>query len=101
VEASIEGWKSYLADPAAGNTLIKKSNPDMPQDLLDYAVKVMRENGIVDGGDAVTLGIGAMTDARWKALFDLAAGAGVYKTDTDVRKAYTTEFVNHKYGLAP
>ena len=29
VRASAEGWKSYLANPAPGNALIKRDNPQM------------------------------------------------------------------------
>ena len=37
----------------------------MTDDKIAYAIKVMNENGIALSGDALTLGIGAMTDARW------------------------------------
>ena len=36
VRASMEGWKSYLADPAAGNALIKQDNPKMNDELIAY-----------------------------------------------------------------
>ena len=38
----------------------------------------MKRHGIVVSGDALTLGIGAMTDARWKDFFDLTK-AGVFQ----------------------
>ena len=101
IEASIEGWAAYMKDPSMGNALIRKENPDMTQDVLDNAVKVMREYGIVDSGDSKTLGLGAMSDARWKSMFDTMAAAGLYKTDMDYRRAYTLQFVNKKVGVAP
>jgi NitT/TauT family transport system substrate-binding protein len=101
IEASIEGWASYLKNPGPGNALIRKSNSDMPQDLLDYAVKALNQYGIVDSGDAKTLGIGAMTEARWKSLFDTLAAAGVYPAAMDFHKAYTLDFVDKKYGQTP
>ncbi len=101
IEASIEGWRSYMADPAPGDALIRKDNPDITQDVLDNSVKVMRENGIVDSGDSKTLGLGAMTDARWKGFFDTMVQAGLYKADLDYHKAYTLQFVDQRYGLAP
>ena len=52
VRASAEGWKSYLANPAPGNALIRKDNPQMGDELLAYGVRKMKEHGIVDGGDA-------------------------------------------------
>ncbi len=100
VEASIEGWRSYMEDPAPGDALIRKDNPDITQDVLDNSVKVMRDYGIVDSGDSLTLGIGAMTDARWKGFFDTMVQAGLYKPDLDYHKAYTLQFVDAKYGMA-
>jgi NitT/TauT family transport system substrate-binding protein len=59
----------------------------------------MKEYGIVDSGDSLTLGIGAMTDARMKAFYGAMQAAGVVKAGLDYRKAYTTRFVNKKVGL--
>ena len=100
IEASIEGWRSYMENPAPGNALIRKENPDIAQDVLDNSVAVMRQYGIVDSGDSLTLGLGAMTDARWKGFFDTMVKAGLYKPDLDYHKAYTLQFVDQKYGLA-
>ncbi len=59
----------------------------------------MKKYGIVDSGDALTLGIGAMTDARMKSFFDEMVRAGVTKPGLDYRKAYTLQFVDKKVGL--
>jgi len=59
----------------------------------------MKEYGIVDSGDAATLGIGAMTDARMASFFDKMVRAGVVKANVDYRKSYTLRFVNKKVGL--
>jgi NitT/TauT family transport system substrate-binding protein len=100
VDASIEGWHSYLYDdPTPGNALIRQANPDMPQDLIDYGHKVMIEHGIVDSGDAKALGLGAMTGARWQAFYDSMAGVGVYPKGLDIGRAYTLRFVDHRVGL--
>ena len=64
VKGSMEGWKSYLADPAPGNVLIKKDNPNMTDDQLAYSVARMKEMGIVASGDALRLGIGTINEAR-------------------------------------
>ncbi len=93
VRASIEGWKSYLADPAAGNELIVKDNPRMTPEQLAFALKRLRELKVFDGGDAATLGAGIMTDARWKQTYDFMVKAGLLKAETDWKKAYTTQFV--------
>jgi NitT/TauT family transport system substrate-binding protein len=96
VAATMEGWRSYLADdPAPANALIEKDNPEMNDALLAHARDAMKANGLVTSGDAATLGIGAMTDARWQGFFQFATDAGIYPKDLDYKKAYTLRFVDH------
>jgi NitT/TauT family transport system substrate-binding protein len=100
VNASIEGWYSYIyGDPAPGNALIKKDNPDMTDEKIAYAIKAMKEYGIVDSGDSKKYGIGAMTDERWASFFKVNVQAGIYPADLDYKKAYTLQFVNKKVGM--
>lgn len=94
VDASIKGWYSYLEDPEPGNQLIKKDNPEMTDEQLDYGLQKLKEYGIIISGDADKLGIGAMTDERWKSFFDTLAQQGVFKKETDYKQAYTLRFVN-------
>jgi NitT/TauT family transport system substrate-binding protein len=100
LDASIEGWQSYLhGDPAPGNALIKRENPDMTDALLDYGRTALRDRGIIDGGDAAAGGIGAMSDARWADFFQVMSGQGLYPTGLDPRRAYTLRFVNKGVGV--
>lgn len=100
VDASIIGWYTYIyGDNAKGNALIKKMNPEMTDDVLAYSVAKMKEFGIVDSGDSLNDGIGAMSDARMMNFFDKMARAGVVRSDIDYRKAYTLRFVNKGVGL--
>jgi NitT/TauT family transport system substrate-binding protein len=102
VNASIEGWYSYLYDdPAPGNNLIKKDNPEMTDALLAYGRDKMKEYGVVDSGDATQAGIGAMTETRWRDFVETMVKAGLYPADLDFRKAYTLQFVNKKAGMRP
>ena len=94
VEASAKGWHDYLyGDPRPADALIRKDNPEMTQDVLDQAREKMKAYGIVDSGDAKTLGVGAMSDARWKEVFDMAVKTGVYPKTLDYKRAYTLQFV--------
>jgi NitT/TauT family transport system substrate-binding protein len=93
LDASAEGWRSYLHDdPAPANAAIKRDNPEMTDALLAYGRSAIIEHGVVESGDAETLGIGAMTDARWSAFL---AQVGAAYAGLDVTKAYTTKFVDH------
>ena len=38
---------------------------------IAFGIKRMNELQIVDGGDAKTMGIGIMTEQRWKATYDM------------------------------
>lgn len=100
VEASIKGWHNYLHnDNTAANALIMKDNPDMTQASIDYAITKMTEQGIVYSGDSLTMGIGAMTDARMTDFYSKMVTAGVLNAGMDISKAYTLQFVNKGVGL--
>jgi NitT/TauT family transport system substrate-binding protein len=100
VDASIIGWYHYLyGDNTPGNAMIKKLNPEMTDEMLAYSITKMKEFGILDSGDTMRDGIGAMTDARVASFFDKMSRAGVVRRDVDFRKAYTLQFVNKGVGL--
>jgi len=100
IEASAEGWYSYLyGDPSPAFAAIRQANPDMTPGLLQYGYDQLKQRGIVDSGDTKTLGIYAMTDARWKTFFDQMAAAGLYDKSLNYKAGYTLQFVNHGFGL--
>jgi NitT/TauT family transport system substrate-binding protein len=100
VDASIEGWYSYLySDPGPGNALIKQANPEMTDALIAYGIGAMKTHGILDSGDALKMGIGAMDAGRWAEFYQTTSDAGVYPKGLDVTKAYTLQFVNQKAGM--
>jgi len=100
VDASVKGWKSYLTgDPEPANALIKSANPDMTDDKIAYAIKVMRDAGIVGGGDAAKLGIGALNADRWNGFYKDMVDCGALPGGWDVAKLMTPEFVNKKAAM--
>jgi NitT/TauT family transport system substrate-binding protein len=92
VRASAEGWKSYLQNPAPANALIKADNPKMADDQIAFSVERIRSSKAIAGGDAATMGIGIMTEARWQKTRDFLVRAQLLKESTDWRSAFTTEF---------
>ena len=99
VEGSIQGWANYLyGDNSAANALILADNPDMTQEAIDYAIAVMKENGIVDSGDTIELGIGAMTAARMDRFYEQMVEAGAIAAGLDVAPTYDVSFVNQGLG---
>jgi NitT/TauT family transport system substrate-binding protein len=100
VDASAIGWMTYLyGDNSAANARIKRDNPEMTDALIAYAIATMKQYGVVDSGDTLRLGIGAMTEARMKSFFDKMVRAGVVQAGLDYKKAYTTQFVNKGVGV--
>jgi NitT/TauT family transport system substrate-binding protein len=93
LRASAEGWRSYLANPAPGNALIKQANPQMSDELIAYGVRKMSEYGIVASGDARKFGLLTMTDGRWQATIDFLRSVGLAKKGVDYQRAYTLDLV--------
>lgn len=100
VDGSILGWVNYLyGDNAAANEMIKKDNPDITDEQIEFSINTMKEFGIVDSGDSETMGIGAMTDARHKSFYDKMVAAGVTPAGLDISKIYTLDYVNTGVGV--
>ena len=100
VDASIEGWYSYLyGDPTPGNTLIKQANPGNERcaDRLWHQVdEGARDLGLGRRGE---MGIGAMTAHVGREFYQAVSDDGLYPKGLDVTKAYTLQFVNKKVGM--
>lgn len=94
IAASAEGWRDYLnGDPEPANRLIRRANPEMTSELLAQARDLLNEYELVEGGDAVTLGIGAMTAERWRTFFEVVSEQGVYPDDLNWRDAFTLDYL--------
>jgi NitT/TauT family transport system substrate-binding protein len=100
VDATAIGWYHYLyGDNSSANELIKRDNPEMTDEQIAYSIAKLKEYGIVDSGEALKHGIGAMSDERMKSFYDQMANAGVLSQGLDYKKAYTLQFVNKGVGL--
>jgi len=88
VEATAAGWKAYLeGDPAPGDKLILKDNPEMTEDVLAQARDKLRQYQVI--------GPGTMTDDRWAQFFKVASDGAhpVYPKTMDYKAAYTLAFL--------
>ncbi|MCY1197341.1 NMT1/THI5 like protein [compost metagenome] len=101
IEASIVGWNNYLyGDNKAANELIAKTNPDATPAALQGSIDLIKKMGIIDSGDSLTKGIGAMDEARVKDFYEKMVKAGLYKPgEIDLSKVATTQFVNKGVGV--
>ncbi len=100
VEASIIGWYHYLyGDNRRANEAIKHDNPDMDDAQIAFSIAQMKAYGVVDSGDALRLGVGAMTSERMQRFFASMVAAGIADPKLDFSKAYDLRFVNKGVGL--
>ena len=101
VDASIVGWVNYLyGNRNAANALMIKENPEMSQAEIEASVALMKSQGIVDSGEALTNGIGAMNAGRIKEFYGQMVKAGLYKSgEVDLTKVAAPQFVNRRVGL--
>jgi NitT/TauT family transport system substrate-binding protein len=91
VAATIAGWKDYLrGDPALGDALIRKDNPDMTPELLAQAREKLLSYGIVETPEGQ---IGTMMEARWADFFKVMSDAGVYPKDLNWRAGVDFSFL--------
>lgn len=100
VEGSIKGWYTYLyGDNKAANELIKKDNPEMDDAQIAFSIAQMKSYGIVDSGDTLKVGIGAIMPEHVQSFYDTMVKSKVIQPDFDVTKVYTTAFVNKGVGM--
>lgn len=100
VDGSIKGWYNYLyGDNSAANELILSDNPDMTQDKIDFAISKLKENGIADSGDALELGIGAITEKKVGDFYQKMVASGVIEDGIDWKAALSTKFANKGVGM--
>ncbi len=102
IDASIIGWVNFMyGDRSAANSLMMKDNPEISLAEIEASVALMKQQGIVDSGEAQTQGIGAMNAARIQDFYDQMVRAGLYQAkDVDLSKVATTQFVNKTIGVA-
>jgi len=93
VAASMEGWKSFMADPAPAIALIKKENPNMTDETIAFALRRLKELDVFWAGDARTAGLGSMREERFKATYDMLVQNKLLDPKVDWKKTFTTQFV--------
>ena len=102
INASAVGWYQYLygGDRKAAYALIKKDNAEMTDEKLDMEVAKLQELQMVDSGDALVKGIGALSAERLKRFNAELVKAGVFGPgEVDLSALSTDRFANKGVGL--
>ena len=101
VDASILGWVNFMyGDRQAATALMVKDNPELSVAEIEASVALMKQQGIVDSGDAQTLGIGTMKAERIQDFYAQMIQAGLYRAgDVDLSQVAALQFVNKSVGV--
>ena len=75
VKATIEGWKSFM-ETRRPRSRRSRSEPEHDRRPIAYGMQKLRDLKVVSGGDAAKMGIGIMTDERWKKTADFMVASG-------------------------
>lgn len=92
IRASIDGWRDYLAHPAAADAEILRRNPAMSQVQLTLSRQVMIERRVVQG-DRPGEDVGVIDPARFANQYRILRDLGVIPQDFDFTAAYSLEYL--------
>ncbi len=79
VQASVKGWKEFLADPKPAFAVIKKEDPENTDGRLTYAYNAIKNYHLVETRETEKAGFGSMTEARWKAHYEMLVAEHLLK----------------------
>ena len=96
IDASKIGWKRYLyGDSSKANELIKKENPDMTDEKINYSINKLKQYGIVDSGDTLRNGIGYFSPKRIQAFYTKMLEYDVVKELDNIDDIFTQKFIKN------
>ena len=60
---------------------------------MAFSMRMLKKYGFLTSGDAARQGIGTMTNARWKEMFDFMVANRMLPANFDYRQAYDLQFI--------
>jgi NitT/TauT family transport system substrate-binding protein len=93
VEASQEGWKRYIANPAKYGGSLQAANKELDSGFLDWSSKAVIPFVVGNTDDTKKHGLGYMSSTRWSTMYKALRQVGVLKKDQDPKKAFTMKFL--------
>ena len=92
VKASMQGWRDYLADPAPINLQIKKLNPSMSLDLMQFSIDTLKAGHFLEGDGTPQSHLGHFEAARWSTMYQQLVDLKVIAQPFDPKQAYTLQY---------
>ena len=100
VDGTARGWYGYLyGDNAKANEMIKADNPDMSDEQIAFSIDKIKSYGLIDSGEALESGIGAMSAERIEGFYADMVAAGVVPDGLDVSQVYALDYTNKGVGM--
>ncbi|OXM88237.1 myristoyl transferase [Paenibacillus rigui] len=94
IGGTVKGWYYYKDHVSELNAYILEKNPKLSIEELNFGEQMQRD--FIFGGDAVTKGVGYMTEERWSQLSDQLVQIGMLDKKPDVKTLFTTDFLPKK-----
>ena len=92
VQASIRGWREYMADPSLAHAEVSRRNPELTAAKMAFSHGALRDMRFVLGDPARGEEPGTMSRARWEAQWKVLKDLGVLKGRSNVEDAWTSRF---------
>lgn len=89
VQASIRGWREYMADPSVAHAEISRRNPELTAAKMAFSHGALRDRRFVLGDPAKGEQAGAMSRERWEAQLAVLRDLGVLKGRFHLADAWT------------
>jgi NitT/TauT family transport system substrate-binding protein len=101
IDASAIGWYNFLYnDPSAGIAAIIASNPELTDASIRATITLINDRGLVDSGEALTMGIGALSQERVESFYNMAVENGIIEAGAlNISDAVDYRFVNKGIGM--
>jgi NitT/TauT family transport system substrate-binding protein len=94
VHASIRGWRDYLqADPAPAHAAIRRSNPQMTSELLDFSRSEMIMRSLVHGDPAKGEDIGQLSLVRLTEEMQMLLDLKILDAPVGITTVATKDFL--------
>lgn len=94
VEASVRGWRDYLANPKSAHAQIKKLNPELTPERMDFSYQALRDGHFIEGKPEKGEAVGGFLESRWQFQFNLLKEVGVIEGKFPLTNAWTGIFCN-------
>ena len=88
VTAVRAGWTEYLKNPERANSEMRKLNPSMDEQTFKESSEAQKP--LIQTAETSKIGLGAMTEARWKELTDQLHQMKVISSKPDAKTLFTT-----------